>query len=467
MVQSANLQALVARRTGKPLYAVLLFRLNEPASARDFLKGLLPRIISGDMPEANGTPLLNVFMSWRALSTLLTGHPRLDPAVGRRQLEPFFTDPTQAPDSPAMADQLGFAGRSAPAHWWASFRTEDIDLAIYAGCDNDQQRKSVLAELRSAAAAGGLSELIVPSFPDRAIAGYRPAGGRLHFGYRDGITTSDVDWDDTGRPGAVNLREFVLGYWTEDYPTAPYPAGPWRDFARDGSFACLTWIYQDVAGFEAFLSRYAPIVAPSLPAVDSKEWLAAKLMGRWRDGTPLARHPDLPPPAPDLDDAFGYADDPTGARCPIRAHVRVAYSRDQSLSFANQSRFPGGPPRLIRRGFSYGEPLVSSVDDGKDRGLFGVFMCARINEQFYTILRWMQQTDFSGVFDGVEPGRAGQDRLTGSRLPGGGNRTPKSEIIGVRAGIDVFFSLPPFIQYKGVAVLLAPSISSLNDLAAK
>ena len=77
-----------------------------------------------------------------------------------------------------MADQLGFAGRSAPAHWWASFRTEDIDLAVYAGCDNDQQRKSVLAELRSASAAGGLSELIVPSFPtERSLAIVLPEVG--------------------------------------------------------------------------------------------------------------------------------------------------------------------------------------------------------------------------------------------------------------------------------------------------
>ena len=57
-----------------------------------------------------------------------------------------------------------------------------------------------------------------------------------------------------------NLREFVLGYPTDDYTTTPYAAGAWRDFARDGSFACLTWIYQDVAAFEAFLSRYAAVL---------------------------------------------------------------------------------------------------------------------------------------------------------------------------------------------------------------
>jgi hypothetical protein len=464
MVQLANLQALLARSSRKPLYVVPLFRLTEPAPARGFLQGLLPRIVAGDMAEAAGVPLINVFMSWRAISTLLAGHSRLDPAVGRRQFEPFFTDPLQAPDSLAMADQLGFTGPSAPAHWGAGFRTEDIDLAVYAGCDSEEQRKSILAELRAAAA--GLSELTLPNFPDKAVVGCLPTGGRLHFGYRDGITTPDVDWNDAGRHGAVNFREFLLGYPTEDYPTTPYPAGPWRDFARDGSFACVTWVHQDVAAFEDFLSRHAPTLAASLPGVDAKEWLAAQLMGRWRDGTPLALHPDASSATPDLDNSFGYADDPAGTRCPVQAHIRVVYSRDQPLSFANASRFPNGPPRLIRRGFTYGQPFASALDDGKDRGVFGIFLCARVNEQFYTVLRWMQQTEFSDVFDDAQPGRAGQDRLTGSRLPGGANRTPDSNMLLKVAGRSTPVSLQPFIRYQGAAVLFVPSIAALRDLVA-
>jgi hypothetical protein len=465
MVDLANLQALLSRRSGKPFYAVLLFRLDDAGGGRGFLRGLLPRIVSGVTAEVAGAPVLNVFISWHAISALFTGHPRLDPALGRRQFEVFFTDPMQAPDSLAMAGQLGFTGPSAPAHWWAGFRTEDIDLAVYAGCDSEQHRQSVLADLRAAAAASGLSELTLPSFPERAPSGHLPAGGRLHFGYRDGITTPDIDWEDVGRPGAVNLREFLLGYPTDDYPTTPYATGAWRDFARDGSFACLTWIYQDVAAFEAFLSRYAAVLAPSLSGVDAKEWLAARLLGRWRDGTPLVHHPDLPPAAPDVDDnSFGYADDPTGTRCPLDAHIRVVYSRDQPLSFANASRFPNGPPRLIRRGFTYGERWASAEDDGRDRGLFGLFLCARLNEQFYTVLRWMQQTGFSDVFDRAKPGRAGQDRLTGSRLPGGENRMPDTNILATVAGQSTSISLQRFIRYKGVAILFIPSIAALRDL---
>ena len=463
MVEVANLQALVARRTGKPLYLVMLFRLGEPSLARLFLRRLLPRVTTGDSSDSEDVPLLNVFMSWRAVTTLLSGRPQFDPAVGGRQFEPSFVDPKQGPD--ALADQLGFSGRSAPANWWADFSSSDIDLAVYAGCDSADQRTSLVQELRSAAAEGGWHELTVPSFAEGVVAGYLPAGGRLHFGYRDGITTPDVDWADTRRSGSVNLREFVLGYWSEDYPTSPYPKGPWQDFARDGSFACLTWIHQDVAAFEGFLSQNAATVAGAAGKSDPKEWLAAKLMGRWRDGTPLARHPDEQPPEPDFDDGFDYADDPDGTRCPLDAHIRIVNSRRQPLKFANRSRFPKGPPRLIRRGFSYGEPLTSATDDLKDRGLFGVFLCARINEQFYTVVRWMQQTDFSDVFDGTSPGRSGQDRITGSRLAGGANHAPGLEVTEGGSGTTTTFKLAPFIRYKGVSVLFVPSIASLSELA--
>ncbi|TFF18208.1 hypothetical protein E3C22_21875 [Jiella endophytica] len=467
MVELSNLQALLTRSVRKPLYAVLLFRLGEAAPARGFLRKLIPRVSTGDEAELPGVPVINLCLSWRAVATLTDGSADLDPAVGAAQFERFFTDPKQAPDSLAMADQLGFTGPSDPAGWWAGFRTADIDLAVYVAADDEAARRAILAELRGEAAAAGLYELQLPDFADRAMSGYMPAGGRLHFGYRDGITSPNVDWQDSGRAGAADLREFLLGHGTQDYPTTPHPPGPWRDFATDGSFACLTWIRQDVAAFEAFLDEYGPRLAPAVPGVDAREWLAARLMGRWRDGSPLVRHPDRPPEAPDLDDGFGYGDDEAGARCPLDSHIRIAYCRDQPLSFGNHVRFPKSAPRLIRRGFSYGEALAGRKDDGRDRGLFGLFFCARINEQLYSILRWMQQTDFSDVFDRKKPGRAGQDRLTGSRLPGGSNRAPDSVVTETADGAAVSITLRPFIRYKGVAVMFLPSMAALRRLSAE
>lgn len=142
----------------------------------------------------------------------------------------------------------------------------------------------------------------------------------------------------------------MVGYPNEDYPTSPQKPGAWQDFARDGSYVGLSWVYQDVAAFNKFLRANAPQAAQHIGAALAEEWIAAKLMGRWRHGSPLSDYPNAPPPTPQLDNGFGYANDSLGIKCPITAHIRVANSRDQPMKFANRVRFPNGPrcPQFLR-----------------------------------------------------------------------------------------------------------------------
>jgi Dyp-type peroxidase family len=105
-----------------------------------------------------------------------------------------------------------------------------------------------------------------------------------------------------------------------------------------------------------------------------EDLLAAKIVGRWRDGTPLDRAPHRPDPAVVTDaarnNAFDYADDPDGLRCPVGAHVRRMNPR-RSLPFDGKLV---NRHRIIRRGITYGDPLPDGAeDDGKDRGV--IFMC--------------------------------------------------------------------------------------------
>ena len=60
---------------------------------------------------------------------------------------------------------------------------------------------------------------------------------------------------------------------------------------RDGCYLVLRWIYQDVAKFNKFLREKSAELWPEMPADDRQELLAAKLMGRWRNGTPLVLFP--------------------------------------------------------------------------------------------------------------------------------------------------------------------------------
>jgi hypothetical protein len=129
------------------------------------------------------------------------------------------------------------------------------------------------------------------------------------------------------------------------------------------------------------------------------------------------------------------------------------------MKFANQVRFPKGPPRVIRRGFSYGPHLDGTQDDGKDRGVIGLFYFARINEQFYTILRWMQKTDFSDAYKKVPNGLNAQDALIGNR------KDPKAETnfhVPLADKSPLTLQLIDFVRYKGVAVFFAPSIKALG-----
>jgi hypothetical protein len=106
---------------------------------------------------------------------------------------------------------------------------------------------------------------------------------------------------------------------------------------------------------------------------------------------------DLSPDHPDAaitadgarNNAFSYATDGDGLRCPIGAHVRRANPRD-SLPFEGKLV---NRHRIIRRGIPYGDPLPDGApEDGADRGV--IFMClqASIARQFEFIQsQWMNR----------------------------------------------------------------------------
>jgi len=227
------------------------------------------------------------------------------------------------------------------------------------------------------------------------------------------------------------------------------------ELARDGCYAMLKWIYQDVARFNQFLETEAPRLAPGRPAAEAQELLAAKLMGRWRDGTPLVLSPDRP--SPDLVERndFGYrTTDPEGVKCPFAAHVRVVNPRDQELSPAEF----GVVPRVIRRGTPFGPPLTGTTDDGQLRGLVGVFLCASITAQIYKLAAWMKRTDFSPRFS--DP--VGQDPLASRQVPG----ASATFDIPSTSGTPTSLQLVDFTRTLGTAFFLVPGLSGPRRLAA-
>jgi deferrochelatase/peroxidase EfeB len=257
----------------------------------------------------------------------------------------------------------------------------------------------------------------------------------------------------------IDFRHFVLGYWSKDVQSFPR-AAPWADLVRDGSYGIFQWVYQDVAAFESFLTANAAKVGGGMPPDQAREWLAAKMMGRWRDGTPLTLSPDHPDDELSNATQFGYADDPKGLRCPLHSHIRIANRRDEELNPLVVANFSTGGPHLLRRGMAYGPELVGEVDDGKDRGLVGMFLCSNPRNQFFIVMNWINKADFSPVYSPVR--LRWQDLMMGDRsFPGavarGAIPTPNGEIL-----LD---GLPQLIRVQGTAVTLFLGIKGLRQVA--
>lgn len=443
-IQPDNLQGLIVRPYTHLVSNHLLFRFGGAAAARALLGRLAPDVTAGGhWGEARPERLLNLGLTYRGLEAL---------GLQAGILEGFGDDFREDPDTHIMGD----CGESAPAHWWnGRFATGDIHLIVHLYGLSEEPLAAVTDQVRAAATETGNPELF-------AREGDRPLAGRLlpdrkdHFGYRNGIAQPAVRWDD-GVAGGVDFRHVVLGYSTPGIPSSPR-GGVAADLFRDSSYVAFRWMHEDVAAFNQFLRRRGPAVFPGRPPEDAAELLAAKILGRWRNGAPLTLSPDGPGEGvSDRDDFAFAAQDPDGLKCPFSAHIRVVNPRDQELEAVAK---PGGVPVLIRRGTTYGPELAGDADDGEDRGILGLFICASLERQFYRLMQWMKINDFSPAFGA---NRRVQDALLGNRAVPGASRDFH---IPTPGGSITVSDLPTFVVTRGTAFFLYPSMTTLQQLAA-
>lgn len=457
MPDLSRIQSIIVERPPERNAAILVFRFEDVEGAKALLRWVLGHTPAAVGATARGPAVLHPSLSWSGIARLAEGIEGLDPTAGAKVLEPWFVAPL--PSHPAS---LGFVGNSAPELWWEGrWSSDEADMTVHAFAANDDALGRAIEELRAKAEQNGVAELTLGGFAGGALRGHIPSDGVLHFGYRDGITSPAVDWVGDGA-APVDFREILLGYPSADYPVSPVTSGPWQDFVRDGSIGCILWIEQHVHAFEQFLDETASAVRGRAPPELEREWIASRILGRWRNGSPVIRWPDEPPPATDQDDRFGFASDPDGDCCPLAAHIRLVNPRDDPLTAPLRSKFPKGPPRLIRRGFTYGPPMTGPAEDGIPRGLVGAFYGARLNEQHRSILRWMQATTINDRFDLPPFSEAMQDGLCGIRGKPGAD--PRHVIPREKGALEL--RLRDFITFRGVLHVLTPSLPSLERLAA-
>ena len=196
-----------------------------------------------------------------------------------------------------------------------------------------------------------------------------------HFGYRDRLSQPVIEGSgDEPTPGSgepLKAGEFILGYPDESGPgpKLPQPAV----LSRNGSFMAYRRLQEHVGTFRDFLRQHGG-------TADGQEFLAAKLMGRWRSGAPLVLAPDRDNPElgadPQRNNDFNYkTQDPQGYAVPLGTHIRRMNPRDTAANINRR--------RMIRRGATYGPHLPQDApDDGTDRGIAAFVLCASLIRQY-------------------------------------------------------------------------------------
>lgn len=263
-----------------------------------------------------------------------------------------------------------------------------------------------------------------------------------HFGFRDGVsqpilagTQREAAAED--KADVVEVGEVILGYkdgagYLAPAVTLPAERDPGdeletdtpdfhsrfprfagsrdtdlRDFGRNGTFVVVRQMMQDVEGFNRFLSEQQlelatyPGLRDSVGGEITEEWIAAKMMGRWRSGASLISHPHemagrrMPDKA---DNDFSFAkDDPQGLHCPFGAHIRRANPRGSLAPNDPKQAVIEKRHRLLRRGRPYG-------DEKSEKGLLFVALCADLERQFEFLQQsWIGSPYFQGLNNEPDP----------------------------------------------------------------
>jgi Dyp-type peroxidase family len=375
--------------------------------------------------------------------------------------------------TPHRSRILGDIGASAPEQWaWGGPTTSAADILLLAFAQDDSVLRTLLSTLQSGLVDAGLSPI--------TALGTTDLGDREPFGFADGMSQPLISGLGTSGPPANTVRtgEFVLGYPNEyglltDRPLIDPaldssghlprdPGGSGRaDLGRNGTYVVFRQLRQDVAGFWQFVDGTSKNPdGSSNPAARTK--LAAKIVGRWPGGAPLATSPTEDDPRRASETDFGYfVADRAGFNCPIGAHVRRTNPRDAldpDLG-PEQSVAIGKRHRILRRGREFGPPSKQSPDrpdmgtDGAERGLHFICLNANIARQFEFIQHtWVNSPKFGGLYDDSDP-------LIGSHMPSGATFTMQGKPFRQR-----LTGLPRFVTVGGGGYFFLPGIRALRFL---
>ncbi|WP_339860841.1 Dyp-type peroxidase [Paremcibacter congregatus] len=486
MLKLADIQGNIVQAYRFPLARYIMFQVTEEGKAREFIKKIIPHITTGEMWEKGGKPEVttNIAFSYQGLKAIGLNESSL------RQFPLAFAEGMKA-----RAHLLGDEGESGPHQWDECWQEHvDILLTINARTVSDlnslteitESEKAHLNDFHEALkslcdSTGGIKVL---GQQDANVLFYngKPCA-KEHFGFDDGIGNPSFSGTDLATmkiPGKgkqladgswvpLAAGEFILGHADESQaiPEAPRP----RLLTDNGTYMVYRKLHQNVASFRKYLvdtgKEYAKTLDMSkyrhADGTAAKGWeiLAAKMAGRWLDGTPVELSPYGQDPSIRADSArnndFNYTGDKDAATCPFGAHVRRTNPRG-SLGFDGKLT---SRRRILRRGLPYGTPTPFDKlgRDQDEHGIIFMAINASIERQFEFVQQlWINYgNDFYQSND--------KDILTGAN-----DGTDQAVIQNDPEGEKPPFicrNIPRFVTVRGGEYFFIPSMTALKLLSEK
>lgn len=490
-IEYDQIQSLLFTGFGSLEHSTCLLMAFEGATdkCRDWVASIADHLSYGDEPSGLSARILA--FSESGLAHLGLGKAPKDPdvaseSIGLATFPPAFT---MGMADPARARLLGDDGNLR----WG--RRDEIDLALLLYADTPQRLRDEI-EFWTTGFPGDIVRAIrtgldrkpdVPGRETTAIhrsprddATYEP------FGFADGLSqpvmrgtrryyNKGIDPMHVVAPG-----ELILGYVdgrghfpptpqipsTEDpgnilasppkglpdlwpaFATSASRSAQSRDLGRNGSFLVIRQIEQDVDAFWRYAEEQQRI-----HDIDADK-IAAKMVGRWRNGSPLTRNPERP--SDNLANDFRYAaEDPQGRNCPFGAHIRRSMPRDRSSPEGEVELSITNRHRILRAGRPYWE----EEGDPRPQGL--LFMClnADIERQFEFVQQtWVNAPDFECLKSDVDPIAATVAAFAG--------KPPEFTIPG-ESGTIALRNLRPFVTLVGGGYFFVPGKRTLSYLSRK
>lgn len=462
--------------------AFLLLEITDTTKAKHWLASQLPLVTHGATSTKTINTAVQIAFTYSGVAALNV------PAEGLKTFPPEFIEGMVTEHRSRM---LGDLEDSAPDKWdWGGtekdFNSIHLLLMLYA--TEEATLQHLQTNQKTALDAAGLKiahQLHTSKLPN----------DKEHFGFRDGIAQPvmrGINHESDNDANLINPGEFIFGYPNEyeKYMFSPTispehdlsnilatdmnnPA--LKDLGRNGSMLVFRQLEQNVKAFWNMADRAAKEQTAQDDPVTA-EYIASKMLGRWPNGSPLTKCPMEPDTSKEIFDNFGYAQhDYDGLKCPIGAHIRRANPRDNFLrdstgdkekdierSMKFMKRF-----RILRRGRSYGAPLVESmepkdiihaVEDNKERGLYFLCFNSNIGRQFELIQQtWINNPKFAGLYEDPDP-MIGYPGIMGD----GATTTFTEQALPVRKQVK---GITRFVNVKGGAYFFVPGLTALKYLS--